>query len=258
MKLKILFLSAVFLALGQVTAQSVIEITYLDVPATKINRFIELHKQVTDLSMDESRTIKGHWLFRHWYGSGASIVMYDQYDSAEDAVKDNLRQVFLANIEKLSEDEKTEINAVYKEWWSFFKGHWDEMRVINYENYFTSKEDVDWDTPYVFIVGDYNTNGSVAQFAKAYMEWQIIPGVKEGAMLSGGASAHYKGTGSDAQFMASYSTIIDFATAISNQGSANAEARTTFWNMVEGDHKDQIYVHMGHLKDGKFDRAGKE
>lgn len=258
MKLKILFLSIIALAVSKVSAQSVIEITYLDVPATKINRFIELHQQVTDLSMGDSRTIKGHWLYRHWYGSGASIVIYDQYDSAEDAIKDNLRQVFLANYEKLSEDKKAEMDAIYKEWWSFFKGHWDEMRVINYENYFVSKENVDWDIPYVFVVGDYNTNGGLAKFAKAYMDWQIIPGVKEGSILAGGASAHYKGTGADAQFMAAYASITDFAEAISSQGSSNAEARKTFWSMVEGDHKDQIYMHMGHLINGKFNRAGKD
>ncbi len=28
-----------------------------------------------------------------------------------------------------------------------------------------------------------------------------------------------------------------------------------FWSLVEGDHEDQIYIHQGHIVDGKFVRA---
>jgi len=76
--------------------------------------------------------------------------------------------------------------------------------------------------------------------------------------LAGGASAHYKGTGADAQFFAAFKSITEFAEAISNQGSANAEARSKFWSMVDGEHKDQIYMHLGHLTADGFNLAGKD
>ena len=258
MKLKLLIQVSLLLAFSHLTAQSIIEITYLDVPAVKINKFLELHKKIADFSQGEGRTIKGHWVYRHWYGSGASIVIYDQFDSATDAVNDDSRKAYETNLKKLKKKEQEEMNAAFAEWWSFFKGHWDELRQINYENYFVSKENVDWDIPYVFVVGDYNTNGNLAEFGKAYMDWQIIPGVKEGSLLAGGASAHYKGEGADAQFFSAYTDITEFASVVSSQGTANPEARSKFWNMVDGDHSDQIYLHIGHMNDeGVFDLAGK-
>ena len=42
-----------------ISAQSVIEITYLDVHPTQIGKFVELHKKVTDMSQSDVRTIKG-------------------------------------------------------------------------------------------------------------------------------------------------------------------------------------------------------
>ena len=69
------------LATVTMSAQQVTEITYLDVPATKIGKFVELHKIITDMSMGEERTLQGQWVYRHWYGSGHSIVIRDIYKS---------------------------------------------------------------------------------------------------------------------------------------------------------------------------------
>ena len=258
--IKIRKLGIVFALLfsGLMYSQSYIETTYLDVPATKINRFVELHKMVVDMSQGEDRTNNAHWVYRHWYGSGESIVLNDIYSSSEDAIKDNFRGAFNKNIEALSEKEKNEMQDVFSEWWSFFQGHWDELRVINFDKYFLEKENVDWDQPFVLVVGHYNSYGSLSKMGDAYMDWQIKPGVNEGLMMGGGVSVHYKGSGSDVQFFSSYENIMDFAKSVSSQGSDNAEARKTFWNMVSGSHKDQIYVHIGHTEEGKFNLAGKD
>ena len=42
---------------------------------------------------------------------------------------------------------------------------------------------------------------------------------------------------------------------LENATSGPAEARQKFWSLVEGDHEDQIYIHQGHIVDGKFVRA---
>ena len=55
------------------SAQSIVEVTYLDMPATKIGRFVELHKEMLETMNGDQRTSKGHWVYRHWYGSGAAI-----------------------------------------------------------------------------------------------------------------------------------------------------------------------------------------
>ena len=44
------------LATLTMSAQGIMEATYLDVPASKIGKFVELHKTITDMSMGEERT----------------------------------------------------------------------------------------------------------------------------------------------------------------------------------------------------------
>jgi len=36
----------------------------------------------------------------------------------------------------------------------------------------------------------------------------------------------------------------------------NTEGRSDFWQNVEGKHSDEMYVHRGHVVNGKFDLAG--
>ena len=244
------------LATITMSAQAVMESTYLDVPATKIGKFIELHKKMTDMAQGEDRTIVGSWVYRHWYGSGHSIVIYDQFNSTEDAVKDDFFAALRKNVDKLSEAEQKEMSEVFTEWWSFFNNHTDEMRMHNPETDHVQKPDVDWDIPFVFVVGSYNSSGSEADLAKAYMEWSTKPGVENGLQLGGGSTLHYKGSGSDVQLYGGFKNIKEFAESISNQGTDSPEARAKFWNLVEGSHSDQIYIHVGHLVDGKFNLAG--
>ncbi len=42
--------------------QGIMEVTYLDVPASEIGRFVELHKTITDMSMGEERTLQDQWV----------------------------------------------------------------------------------------------------------------------------------------------------------------------------------------------------
>lgn len=91
------------------------ESTYVDVPLNKVQRFIELHKKVTDLSQGEGRTIQEHWVYRHWYGSGDAILIYDEYNSAQYAIDDNFNAAYKKKYEGLSADAKKEMDAVFTE-----------------------------------------------------------------------------------------------------------------------------------------------
>jgi len=213
------------------------ESTYVDVPLNKVQRFIELHKKVTDLSQGEGRTIQEHWVYKHWYGSGDAILIYDEYNSAQYAIDDNINAACKKN-EGLSADAKKEMDAVFTDWWSFFNGHWDEMRVIDYEKDFVSKENVNWDIPFVFVVGTYNTKGKPSKMAEAYMDWQTRPLVADGLQLGGGVTKHDKGASADLEFFGAFKTMVDFATSISTQGTVNTAARNSFWSLADGSHAD--------------------
>ena len=246
------------LATITMSAQQIIEATYLDVPATKIGKFVELHKTITDMSMGEERTLQSQWVYRHWYGSGHSIVIYDIYASPEDAVKDDAFAVLGKNYEALSDEKKKEMDVVFEEWWSYFDGHTDEMRAYNAEKNHVEKDFVDWDTPFVFVVGSYNSTGSWTEMGDAFMDWATRPAVANGLQLGGGYTRHYKGSGYEVQFYSGYKNIMEFAESISNLSNENPEARKKFWSLVDGGHEDQIYVHVGHIVDGVFDIAGKD
>ena len=244
-----------FLVSFAINAQSIVEVTYLDTPAAKIGRFVELHKEMVESMNSESRTNKGHWVYRHWYGSGAAIVIYDVYDSAEDAVNDNPLAALQANVAKMSPEAQKEMSEKFQEWWSHYDGHWDEMRTLDFENFHVTQENVDWDKPFVFVAGQYNVE-NIAEAANAYMDWQIRPGVAEGSIMGGGVSSHFKGSGLDIEVYQSYESLVDFAKHVENGSGGNAEARVKFWTNVQGQHSDQIYLHIGHMENGVFNLAG--
>ena len=85
-KLKIFL--AIFFTFS-LSAQSVMDITYMDIPVTELGNFIDIHKEFTNITIEEGREINGQWVYRHWYGSGASIVIMTYFDSAEAAAKDD-------------------------------------------------------------------------------------------------------------------------------------------------------------------------
>ena len=93
-----------------ISAQSVMDITYMDIPVTEIGEFIEVHKQFTDITIEEGREMNGQWVYRHWYGSGASVVVMTYFDSAEAAAKDDPWDYIRKRWESSSdEDEKNHL-----------------------------------------------------------------------------------------------------------------------------------------------------
>ena len=104
---------------AQSSEPSVIEITYLDIHPSKIGTFVKLHKEVSDMAMGDDRTIEASWFYRHWYGSGATVMIMDVYATAEDALKDDFRAVIGQNMKDKSDKEKEAFRAVFQEWWSF-------------------------------------------------------------------------------------------------------------------------------------------
>jgi hypothetical protein len=245
-----------------INAQSVMDITYMDIPATEIGEFIEVHKQFTDITIEEGREMNGQWVYRHWYGSGASVVVMTYFDSAESAAKDDPWEYIRKRWENSSDEEKKSLEAMGSKYASFLDRHSDEVRTIDWENWFIANGDAiqekapTWDTNWVLVVGSYNSSGNWGTMANAYMDWQVKPQVEEGSMLAGGYSYHFSGSGSDVQFFTAYASLVEFAEAASSQGTDNPEARSTFWSLVEGGHDDQIYVHVGHVDANGFNLAG--
>ena len=54
----------------------------------------------------------------------------------------------------------------------------------------------------------------------------------------------------------SYESLVEFAKHVESGSAGNAEARRTFWSNIQGQHSDQIYLHIGHMENGVFNLAG--
>jgi hypothetical protein len=214
------------------------------------------------MSLSENRKMTGHWLFRHWYGSGHTFVIYSQYNTMEDYHTDsdlagkNIKAK-IAAIE--DEEEKEALKKEWKELGAFWDGHTDEIRAVPTKNGFVTVEDVDFDLPFVLAVSNYNASGDWNVLGNAFFDWAIQPEIDSGSSIAGGVSYHYMGTGREVEVWQAYKSLVDFAKAVSGDRiEQNEEARKAFWSNVEGSHEDQIYLHIGHvdLDKGIFDLAG--
>jgi len=239
--------------------------TYLNnVSVSEIPRFIELYKQFTDMSLGDNRTQSSEWLFRHWYGSGHTFVIYSAYDSMKDYHADT--DLAKANINaKIKAVNDTVQQKVLMDEWSelasFWDNHTDEIRVRNTSTGFYAKEDTDFDSPFVMSVGRYNSSGSWGDMGNGFFNWVTVPDVDRNVSLAGGVSYHYMGSGTDLEVWNCYSSLVDFATAVSAKKELSdtaKEGRKVFWSLADGGHEDQIYLHIGHvnMEKGVFDLAG--
>ena len=254
MKTLKLFFTLLFTIAATAQAETVMNLSYLDIPIQKIGRFMELHEQVTNMQLGEKRTLQGQWVMSHYYGSGPTIVVQDNYASAEDAVNDDAWIHVGEKWEAASEEERKEMESIVSEYSAFWNGHTDEIRTIDWDNNVRHSEDMDWDTRFFVLFGNYQTTGNTEIVGDAFNNWLIFPGIEDGSVQSGGFSSHLSGGGSDLQVWTIHSTLEEYVNSISLQG--NAEGRSTFWENVEGNHSDNMFVHRGHVVDGKFDLAG--
>jgi|TARA_B110000263_G_C15279608_1_gene497677 hypothetical protein len=251
--MKKIFTIIIAFATTAISAQQVGSFTYLDVPTQEIGKFIRLHKQVTDMTI-ENREFKNHWLLTHFQGSGANVVIWSNYPTVEDVYKDSALGAIGKTLESLEGERKARFEKLVTEYLAYWNGHTDEIRTIDWDNNVRHSEDMDWDTRFFVLFGNYQTTGNTEIVGDAFNNWLIFPGIEDGSVQSGGFSSHLSGGGSDLQVWTIHSTLEEYVNSISLQG--NAEGRSTFWENVEGNHSDNMFVHRGHVVDGKFDLAG--
>jgi|TARA_B110000503_G_scaffold140088_1_gene230077 hypothetical protein len=265
---KLIFTFTFFLCFGFLNAQNTLtyeSATYFnDISASEVPRFIELHKKFEDLAMGKNRKLTGGWLFRHWYGSGHTFVIYEQYNTMEDYHADAaLSAENITNkINALKDQkEKEALTNDWAEYKAFSDGHTDEVRGAYSTTGFLTVDKVNFDVPFVMVVGKYNSSGSWFTMGNAFFDWRIKPEVTAGTSIAGGVSYHFMGSGPEVEVWQCYNSLVDFATSVTAstpQSDSADESRKTFWSLVSGSHEDQIYLHIGHvdLEKGIFDLAG--
>ena len=69
-------------------AQTVMNITYVDVPREHADEFLELHVKFSNLSMSDERKLTGHGIFAHAFAGDYTFALYDFYASSADVNAD--------------------------------------------------------------------------------------------------------------------------------------------------------------------------
>ena len=168
-----------------ISAQQVGSFTYLDVPTQEVGKFVRLHKQVTDMTI-ENREFKNHWLLTHFQGSGANVVIWSNYPTVEDVYKDNALNAISKTWQSLEGERKDRFEKLVTEYLAYWNGHTDEIRTIDWDNNVRHSEDMNWDTPFFVLFGNYQTTGNTELVGDAYNKWLTFPGIEDGSVQSGG------------------------------------------------------------------------
>ena len=91
-------------------AQTVMNITYIDVPREQADEFLELHVKFSNLSMSDERKLTGHGIFAHAFAGDYTFALYDFYASAADidADADLSNQVLQKNVKAMELDDEAQ------------------------------------------------------------------------------------------------------------------------------------------------------
>ena len=76
--------------------------------------------------------------------------------------------------------EREEMGAIVSEYQSFWNGHTDEMRRVDWQNDHVVGEDIDVSGYFILVIGKYNTSGNQGEMGQAYHDWATIPAVEQG------------------------------------------------------------------------------
>ena len=72
-----------------------------------------------DISLTVVRIVEGHWVYRHWYGSGHAVVVQTYFASAEDAVNDDPWGAFSKKWQAASEERQKRLGELGQKYASF-------------------------------------------------------------------------------------------------------------------------------------------
>ena len=146
---KIIFLLT-FLVSFNTVAQEIHSVYTLDVPRSKANDFVKMHKQFMDIYYmgSEDNKMESTWLFSHTYGSDFTFKVIEVYPNVlAQASAVNYGAEVSRNIDAMgiSYDEK----KMLKEEWStyfqlFLEVHDDEIRITFDKQIFITEKEIDF------------------------------------------------------------------------------------------------------------------
>ena len=233
-------------------AQTVMNITYVDVPREHADEFMELHVKFPNLSMSDERKLTGHGIFAHAFAGDYTFALYDFYASAADinADADLANEVLQKNVKAMELDDKAQ-QAMNEQYFKYLRmyaeNHTDQIRIAN-ESVFYESESHDWSTTKVVTVGKYNVKwGQGSAFRDAWNTGQFENYKNDEGITAVYGTNHLYGSGLGLHiytFYKDWNAFAAFETA--NLGQPMDDNGSAFWSAVDA-HEDEILIWIGGL-----------
>ena len=233
-------------------AQTVMNITYIDVPREQADEFLELHVKFSNLSMSDERKLTGHGIFAHAFAGDYTFALYDFYASAADidADADLSNEVLQKNVKAMELDDEAQ-QAMNEQYFKYFRmyaeNHTDQIRIAN-EDVFYESDAHDWSTTKVVTVGKYDVKwGQGSAFRDAWNAGQFENYKNDEGVTAVYGTNHLYGSGLGLHiytFYKDWNAFAAFETA--NLGQPMDDNGRAFWSAVDA-HEDEILVWIGGL-----------
>lgn len=233
-------------AVGQV-----LEIQYLAVPREHAEEFLELHKEVIELSASRS-TATGHWVFAHAYAGPFSLVFVNRYENAAAMEQDSSNAAIGDYIDAIADStEKAAFDAKMDKYFGWYlEGHTDEVRGVMEGGFF--KENLDPKKRQVVVVSHYNPKWSdLNDFVDLYTELVVAPEQEAGFADGVAFNTHFRGAGNSFSAVTWYPSWDGFARSQAVGPQPGSGKMNELWKL-SGRHNDDILVSLGSLVEGKY------
>lgn len=233
-------------AVGQI-----LDIQYLAVPREHVEEFMELHKEVVELSAGHTNAT-GHWVYAHAYAGPSTLVFVTRFENAA-AMEQDSSNAAIGRYEDSIADSKDRaaFDAKMDKYFGWYmEGHSDEVRGVREGGFF--KENIDPKQRHVVVASQYNPKWSdLNEFADLYTELLVTPEREAGFADGVVFNTHYRGDSNSFSSVTWYPSWDTFAKAQAAGPDVDPAQMTKFWAMA-GRHSDDILVSLASLVDGKL------
>jgi len=249
---KLILILTLFISFSTVS-QEIHSFYTLDVPRSKANDFVKMHKKFIDIYLmgSEENKMESTWLFAHTYGSDYTFKIIEVYPNIiAQASAVNYGGEVNKNIDAMdiSYDDK----KMLKDEWStyfqlFIEGHDDEIRVTFDKQIFVTDKEMDFSKKHIVVFNNNDPKWSDrGEYISLWNQLTKQPAVDLGEALAIVPTGHF--TGSSYSFQAAF-WYDSWESFIANQKDLESSGpmsddRKRMWD-IGGSHNDEITTFLG-------------
>ena len=249
---KLLFLLTLLISFNSFT-QEIHSFYTLDVPRSKANDFVKMHKKFIDIYFmgSEDNKMASTWLFSHTYGSDFTFKVIEVYPNIiAPASAVNYGVEVNKNIDNM--DISYDVKKMLKDEWStyfqlFLEGHDDEIRVTFDDQIFITENDIDFSKKHIVVFNESNPKWKDRrEYISLWNKSTRQSSIDLGEALAIVPTGHYSGSSYTFQAAFWYNSWESFLVnqkSLENSGPMN-EDQKRMWD-ISGNHKDEITTFLG-------------